>query len=132
MAILIVLQCYKELRRQKIDVFVPVPVHPKRKSERGFNQTEKLARQLAQLLNKPVNIKSLIRTTYRKKQSLQNKQERHSLENDFALRGRNLTNKTICLIDDVFTTGATLSACARALEKTQPKKIIAMTFARAR
>lgn len=132
MAILTVLQCAKLIRKQKVDVLIPVPIHPRRRAERSFNQTEKFASHLSALLNIPVEMKTLERNVYRKKQSLQNKNQRHSLENDFSVQGTALKNKTICLVDDVFTTGATLSACARALEKAQPKKIIALTFARAR
>ena len=133
MAQLIDLHCRAQLHHHHIDVFVPVPIHPKRKSERGFNQADKLAQAVGDRLQIYVDTTSLVRKHYRQKQSLQDRQGRQSLHHDFKLHRKDiLHNKNVCLVDDVFTTGATLSACARAIATADPKKILALTFARAR
>lgn len=120
-----------QLRDAGVEVFLPVPLASQRKRWRGFNQAECLAQELGKLLNLPIETHALRRTTARTNQAKLNKVERQSLEHDYMARPNFLTSKTVCLVDDVTTTGATLEACAAALNQVGIQKIYATTFAAA-
>jgi len=118
---------------QQIDLIIPVPLHPRKKRRRGFNQSEVFARGLAKSLDKPINTRVLYR---RKASETQTRKSRFSrwknVEGVFALRNpRVLEGKNILLVDDVITTGATIEACAHALQQAKSVKIYvaAMGFA---
>jgi len=119
------------IRTEGIEVFLPVPLAPKRRKWRGYNQAESLAQELSRLIDLPVDTHSLRRITARTNQAKLNKQERQSLEHDYQARPDFLAGKTVCLVDDVTTTGATLEACAVALHEVGIQKIYATTFAAA-
>jgi ComF family protein len=100
------------------DVIVPVPIHPKRQRQRGYNQSEIIARGVADILQLPVEVKLLRRKTHRGSQTFMGRYER--FENvlgsfDIAKKAPPMNGKTILLIDDVVTTGATLEACCQVL-----------------
>lgn len=120
-----------ELLHRHIDVFIPVPLHPKRQRWRGFNQANHLARALSQASGIPMDRYALVRNKFVTNQASLNQMERQSINHHFSVMGTALKGKKCCLVDDVVTTGATLSACARALEKAGAKEIIALTFAQA-
>ena len=99
------------------DLILPVPLHPKKKKKRGYNQSEWIARGINSVLKLPVDTNSLCRIRANETQTKKpiydrwlNVQEIFSVANPEALEG-----KHILLIDDVITTGSTLSACAEAL-----------------
>jgi len=116
-----------------IDALVPVPLHPKRKRERGYNQAFILARELAKLKGLEVMKKNLIRVEYRPPQTLMEFQNREkNIKDAFALRnGEEIEGKTILLVDDVYTTGATLKECSTVLKRGGAKEIRAVTIAQA-
>lgn len=99
------------------DALVPVPLYPLRKRERGFNQAEELARTLSKLVKIPVlNVLERIKKTemqakLRRSERLRNQMRAYELKSGFDLRG-----KKLLIIDDVFTTGATVNACAHILK----------------
>ena len=110
-----------------IDYLVPVPLAPKRQAERGFNQAEKLAKylKLAPVLN------CLVRKRETKPQfDLKIGERKRNVHNAFITTGRRLPPGNYCLVDDVATTGATLSECAKALKKAGVKKVYAICAAR--
>lgn len=114
---------------------VPVPLHKKRFRERGFNQTEVLARVLSQKLKLPVLEKCLTRETYTQKHraNMDEQARRESVEKAFAIKQpRLIKNETILLVDDVFTTGATVSLCAKVLKEAGADKVFILTIARGR
>jgi competence protein ComFC len=100
---------------------VPVPLHPTKVRERGFNQSEQIAQMLVCCTHGSARIeKLLIRKQYTQSQTSLNRSKRYqNVKNAFALAPDAVLNlaKSYIIIDDVFTTGSTLNACARILRK---------------
>jgi ComF family protein len=115
------------------DFVVPVPLHPTRERERGFNQAELIAREVAKRLRLPFKPILLVRTKARPdKHILSNDERWRIVRGAFATRpGSQVDNKRVLLVDDVMTTGATLDACAGALLEAGAKSVIGLTVARA-
>ena len=114
------------------DVVVPVPLHPARRRERGYNQAEVIARPLAKKLKLPLRAYLLVRTKPRPPRLLLSRRERwESVRGAYEMRrGAKVDNLRVLLIDDVCTTGATLDSCARALKLAGAKCVIGLTVAR--
>jgi ComF family protein len=112
-------------------VIVPVPLHAARLRERGYNQSELLARQVGYLLNLPVNV-TLQRIRHTKSQMTLGYTDRHSnVAGAFACPTASLTGQNVLLIDDVCTTGSTLDACALALKAGGVTSVWGLTLAKA-
>jgi len=116
----------------EIDFVVPVPLHPVKLRERQFNQSEVLAAYLAKKLNKKMVKDRLKRIKYTMPQTeLKREQRLKNVNGAFrAKRNTNFEDKTVLLVDDVLTTGATLNECAKALKDAGAKKVIAFALAR--
>jgi ComF family protein len=117
-----------------VDLIIPVPLHPRKLRERGYNQVSSFGRSLSEELQIELNESLLIRTVYSKTQTKKNLLSRTEVQNKniFDVSETNsYQGKHILLIDDVLTTGSTLEACCRALLKIPEVKIsivcIAMT-----
>ena len=122
----------ERLHGNHFDVLVPVPLHPARQRERGFNQ----ARLLSELLSAQISIPSklhLERIRYTTTQTALDRSERmENLHNAFRLRkNADVRGLRVLLIDDVLTTGSTLSECARVLKRAGALSVLAATAARA-
>jgi ComF family protein len=116
------------------EVIIPVPLHRERERERGFNQAGVLARELARLSNLPLDEHSVIRPvhTERHRAGMDSRARRDSVAGAFAVRHLDLiAGKRVLLIDDVFTTGATVSACAATLKEAGAEEVFVLTVARA-
>ena len=115
------------------DVVVPVPLHPARMRERGYNQAELIARPLARALRLPCRSYLLVRTRPRPdKLTLTLRERWRSVRGTYAIRqGRRVDNLRVLLVDDILTTGATLDACSRALRRGGASYVAALTVARA-
>ncbi len=116
----------KELNLEiPFDFVVPVPLHPKKLKERGYNQVTTFGKTLSKGLNIPYNDSTLYRKIYSKTQSKKNLSGRSdNIENIFdVISTEDLQNKHFLIVDDVLTTGATLEACSRALLKIPGTKI---------
>ena len=120
------------LREEKWDVIVPVPLHPTKERERGFNQATLIATQLARALGLPLNENLVRRVTPTRTQTLLTKKQRaDNVRRAFAaVPGAKLSGERIVLVDDVLTTGATTSACARILRKLGAGDVCVWTVAR--
>lgn len=116
----------------EIDFVVPVPLHPVKLRERQFNQSEVLAAYLAKRLNKKMVKDRLKRIKYTMPQTeLKRGQRLKNVNGAFRTKGGcNFEDKTILLVDDVLTTGATLNECAKALKDAGAKRVIAFALAR--
>jgi ComF family protein len=112
---------------------IPVPLHAERLRERGFNQAAMLGRALARLARLPFDEWSLARIvhTERHRAGMDARSRRESVEAAFGVRRPRLVeNERILLIDDVYTTGATVSSCADALKTAGAQEVFVLTVAR--
>lgn len=106
-------ESYKQIRP---DGILPVPLHWRKKRSRGYNQAEVLAIRLGQRLQVPVYTKLLVRQIYTTPQKELNDKERlNNLKKAFLFRENDVKLNRILLVDDIYTTGATIEACTQAL-----------------
>jgi competence protein ComFC len=121
-----------EFKGAEFDAIVPVPLHPSRQRERGYNQAELIARPLAKRLGIKMATYLLVRTRPRPAKSVLTLKERwESVRGAYETRtGAKVDKLRILLVDDVFTTGATLDACARALREAGAASVHGVTVAR--
>lgn len=114
------------------EILVPVPLHPKRLRERGYNQSFLLAKELSKLAEIPVVEDCLTRERYTSPQvRTSTVTERQSnMSGAFACSDQRVQGKQVLLIDDVSTSGATLDACAGALKTTEAKSVWGLVLAR--
>jgi ComF family protein len=121
----------ERLQDCNFDLIVPVPLHPTRERERGFNQASLLSESLAQTSIRSQRV--LERVRYTTTQTALDRSERtENLRNAFRLRkNADVRGLRVLLIDDVLTTGSTLSECARVLKRAGAISVHAATAARA-
>ncbi|SHF10103.1 comF family protein [Mariniphaga anaerophila] len=115
----------------RVNVIVPVPLHPKKQKKRGFNQSEWIARGIAEVMHKPISADNLFRKVFTATQTRKNRFERwQNVDGIFGVKKTELfENQHILLIDDVVTTGSTLEACAFELLKIKATKVSIATLA---
>lgn len=117
----------KLVKSWQADVLIPIPVHPSRKRSRGYNQAEELAVRLSKYWDIPVDCDLLVRSKKTAPQRKLNPEERlKNLQEAFALSetyGASQLPECVILIDDIYTTGSTIEACARRLKAAGVKKI---------
>lgn len=115
-----------------IDLIVPVPLHKKRFAERGFNQAASIANMLAEELDLPVTSTALVRSRHTPHQAQLKREERFkNVDRAFAFSEYvSVAEKRILLVDDVYTTGATMQACAEVLKQAGARDVRGYSFAR--
>lgn len=115
-----------------VDAIVAVPLHPRKKRHREFNQAEYLARALSRAVAVPAIAGNLRRVKDTVTQTALDAEERaRNLRGAFAVRNADaLAGKRLVLVDDVFTTGVTMDACARMLRSAGAKEVVALAVAR--
>lgn len=120
------------LSQRRFDLIVPVPLHPARFRERGFNQAEMLANILSQKIDVPLG-RALDRIRYTTTQTAFDRTDRmENLRGAFRLRKNiDMRGLQVLLVDDILTTGSTLSECARVLRQAGAHSVYAVTAARA-
>lgn len=117
---------------KKYDIISPVPISNNRKKIRGYNQTELIARKLANILNNLVFEDSLKKikdiapqSTLKGEQRIQNVKNAYGILNEEVIQGKN-----IILLDDVYTTGSTVNECSRVLKLAGAKNVDVLTIAK--
>ena len=116
-----------------IDLLVPVPLHVKRLRERGFNQAHLLIRRWAKQEGIPFDGLTLSRSRWTAPQTgLSRSERRKNIKGAFSIRHpERIKGRKIVLVDDVYTTGATVNECARVLMKAGAEFVDVLTLARA-
>jgi len=117
---------------REIDGIVAVPLHPRKQRQREFNQAEYLAAGLGRAVNVPVLKRNVRRVRDTATQTKLDAEARaRNMRDAFAVRGPTVfAGKRLILLDDVFTTGATLNSCAKTLRGAGAKDVIALAVAR--
>ncbi|MFN3534691.1 MAG: ComF family protein [Desulfatiglandales bacterium] len=115
------------------EILIPVPLHPKREKERGFNQTLLLSYGIREVVGIQILKDVLRRNVYTKSQTGLNMKERKAnVKGVFGLSEREkIEGKSVLLVDDVATTGSTLSECAKLLKRGGAKKVVCLVLGRA-
>lgn len=116
------------------DVIIPIPLSRQRKLERGFNQAELIATVVSKSAGIPIDRSSLARKLHTPihRIAMDKKARELTVQNAFEVtRSRLISGKKILLVDDVFTSGATASNCAKVLKKNGASKVSVFTLARA-
>ena len=116
---------------KKYDIIMPVPIHKKRMKERGYNQSEIIAKKLAKYIDglnfvndcliKQTN--TVAQSTLKKCQRIENVKNVYILKNE-----QKINNKNIVIFDDIYTTGSTVNECAKLLKRAN--KILVLTIAK--
>lgn len=117
------------------DLLVPVPLSRARRIERGFNQAEVVANVIADFAGIPIESQSLVRRSHTPmhRAAMDRRARELTVEDAFAVNhSESVAGRSIVLVDDVFTTGATVSGCAKVLKKNGARKVGVLTIARAR
>ncbi|MEK7851725.1 MAG: ComF family protein [Deltaproteobacteria bacterium] len=123
-----IISSYSKLK--DFDMVVPVPLHIKRLRERGFNQSLLLARVVGKRYRIIVDPFALKRTRWTEPQvNLSGKERKLNVKGAFEVR-KDVKGKRILLVDDVYTTGATVRECSKILKKSGAKDICVLTLAR--
>lgn len=125
-------QIYIELgdwiRSLEIDGIIPIPLHKKREKRRGYNQSELIAERLGALLDIPVYAKQLVRVQKtRPQKELNGEQRKNNVKNAFKINENAIQLKRVMLLDDIYTTGATLNAATVKLFEYGTREVYTVT-----
>ena len=124
--------CYEFFHDLTIDAIAAVPLHPRRLRWRGFNQSVLLAKQISRMYDIPLDLFTLYRSVETSPQTqLSEDERRRNVRGVFALAaGKSVKGKNLLLVDDVYTSGATVNECSRVLMRGGAKGVYVLTLAR--
>lgn len=116
-----------------VEVMIPVPLHPKRKRQRGFNQAQLIVKELSRLKHIEIVEECLVKNRNTPPQTLLDEEEREkNVSGAFGIKkGENIKGKVVLLVDDVYTTGSTIRECSSVLKEAGAKEVRAITLAQA-
>ena len=117
---------------QNYDIIIPVPISKRRDKQRGYNQSELIAKEIGKFTKINVLQNCIIKDKDIIAQSKLNKEQRqNNIKNAYKIRKEEIiNNKNILIIDDIYTTGSTVNECSRILRKANPKNIGILTIAK--
>lgn len=124
-------QLQQSNRFNEIDVLVPLPLNPKREFKRGYNQAMMICEGVAEVLQKPIAAKAVIRTVFTETQTKNDRIHRwENMDGVFAVaNATSIKHQHVLLIDDIITTGATLEACGKIILEAGCKNMSIATIA---
>jgi len=118
-----------KLREWGIEVIIPIPLHPKRRRKRGYNQAEILAKALGDRCKIPVDKESIIRgVNTRPQKELNDRERRKNLSKAFRVTKHWKKAKNVLLVDDIYTTGSTIDSVAQVLKENGAEKVYFLTI----
>nr|WP_287410866.1 ComF family protein [Pseudodesulfovibrio sp.] len=113
------------------DIIIPVPLHSRRLLWRGFNQSLELAKALGKTFERPILKEGLVRTRNTPPQTqFGHKERQKNIKNAFAADKKGIAGQTVLLVDDVYTTGATLRECAQTVKRAGALGVDILVLAR--
>lgn len=114
------------------DIIVPVPIHKKRKNERGYNQSELISKEIAKNIDELTSVMVLKKIKNNTRQSLLDEKSRiTNVKNVYEIVSKEIIyNKRIILFDDIYTTGNTVNECSRILKLNGAKYILVLSLAK--
>ena len=113
------------IREWGVEVIIPIPLHRKKKRLRGYNQAEIIARNLGEIMDIPVDCKSVIRNRYtRPQKELNDKERKKNLKQAFSITSQWANYKNVLVIDDIYTTGSTIDTVTKELKSRGREKYI--------
>ena len=117
------------LKKWNVEMLLPVPMHPAKQRKRGFNQAEALAVSIGRCISLPVVRNVLVRTRGTEAmKALEAEDRKRNLRSAFRVNhAEKIRGKNICLIDDIYTTGATADACAEACSAAGASRVVFVT-----
>lgn len=118
------------IRAWKSDALVPVPIHRTRRRERGYNQAELLAREIGRRMDIPVDSHVIrrVKKTLPQKQ-LDDAERQNNLKRAFKIERNDVKLERVIIVDDIYTTGSTIDACAAELKRAGVEKVYFITAA---
>ena len=134
LAQLLVAQIPMSLDMSHYDIILPVPLHKTRQRQRGYNQSAILAKYVARHYQRKLMLNNLIRIRDTSAQSLVKgrRERKNNVKNAFHVKFPSLIHhRHVVLIDDVFTTGATVNECSKVLKKAGARSVLVLTLSRA-
>ncbi len=128
---LIANQVGEQVKTWNADMIIPVPLHSLKKAERGYNQAELICKGISKVLSIPTKPNVLKRSRYTLSQTTMTLEERkENVHKAFVLRKKkNVISKRIIIVDDVLTTGATITECGRVLKENGAEEVYALSVA---
>ena len=119
----------KLIKEWKVDAIVPVPLHKEKEKKRGYNQAALIARVLGKELNIPVKEEMVkrVRVTMPQKE-LNGKERQNNLKNAFKIGKNDVKLNTVVVVDDIYTTGATMDAVTECLKSAGVKKVYCISL----
>lgn len=118
---------------RKYDIIIPIPIHKKRKSIRGYNQSELISKEIVKkITNLKIETNIIIKNKNTMPQSVLNRKERNeNVKNVYIIKNtEKINNKKVLLLDDIYTTGSTVNECSKLLKLNGAKEIGIITLAK--
>lgn len=118
---------------RKYDIIIPIPIHKKRKSIRGYNQSELISKEIVKkITNLKIETNIIIKNKNTMPQSVLNRKERNeNVKNVYIIKNtEKINNKKVLLLDDIYTTGSTVNECSKLLKLDGAKEIGIITLAK--